>query len=87
MSALSTGFTIGTTAVRVFVGTGHGGQQVWVLNNHATNLLYVGGPGVTTANGLKVPSGAATNPPLVPSCLLPAKSFGPLLLLPALTFG
>jgi hypothetical protein len=61
MSALSQTFTVGTSAVKLFGGTGQGGQQVAVVNLHATNIVYIGGSGVTTANGFRIPSGAATN--------------------------
>jgi hypothetical protein len=41
-----------------------GGQQIGIVNTHATNVLYIGGSNaVTTANGFRLPSGSATNAP------------------------
>lgn len=58
--------TVGTSVVLLATGTvpSHlGGQRVDIVNTHATNTLFVGGAGVTTANGFRVPSGSATNAP------------------------
>jgi hypothetical protein len=59
--------TVGATAVLLATGTvpaALGGQQLGIVNTHATNILYIGGSNaVTTANGFRVPSGTATNAP------------------------
>lgn len=51
--------TVGTTAVQLS-GTEHPG---WVLiNTHATNVLYLGGTGVTTGTGFPIQPGQTFSP-------------------------
>lgn len=56
---VSAAFTVSTTAVEL-VGTENRG---WVLYNNSTNVVYLGGSGVTTSNGLPVDPGAFFSPP------------------------
>jgi hypothetical protein len=65
----NTTVTVGTSAVLLATGTvplSLGGQQVGIVNTHATNGLFIGGSNaVTAANGFRVPSGTATNAPFM----------------------
>lgn len=51
---------IGTTAA-VIVDARTTRKSVVVANEHASNVLYVGGSGVSTANGLRVDPGESVD--------------------------
>ena len=55
----SSAFTVSTTAV-VLTGTQNRG---WVLHNNSSNVIYLGGSGVTTSSGLPIQPGTYFVPP------------------------